>query len=291
MKRRPVLYHALFFLALLVCPEKMRASSDSERDHVLRVCTGCHCLEFNVTPRSRKAWELTVANMRVFAENGAVPFTEAEADRVVDYMAAYFDDNSTLDPLKHFAKALEPAAAAPSPAPAVVPTVIEPQAHEAEKPTVATSVVPTPPAALRPPSSNIQPAIRVHLAHPDWKPSRTLKHMAEFGGYWALFCTLTLLASGHNRRRLGRRFRPLHIVAALGLFLGLATHAMIYLAQYGNPPVLWYWFGVASFLSLVLAQFQGLIRKRFGRLFLRIHVAAGYGGLTLAVFHWVWAWL
>ena len=115
--------------------------------------------------------------------------------------------------------------------------------------------------------------------------------MAELGGYLAVFCTLTLLASGHNRRRLGRRFRPLHIFAALGLFLGLAAHALIYLAQYGNPPVLWYGFGVASFLVLVLAQLQGLIRKRFGRVFLRVHVTAGYCGLTLAVLHWVWAWL
>lgn len=291
MKRHPFLCLSLVFLAVPYLPGQMPASPEAERDNVLRFCTGCHCLEFNVTPRSRKAWELTVANMRSFSENGAMPFTEAEASRIVDYMATYFNDDSTLDPLKHFAKAPEPAADAPSPAPAVAPVPVEAQAHVPDKPTVATSVAPTPAAAPRPPSSNLPPAIREHLAHPDWKPSRALKHVAELGGYLAVFCTLTLLASGHSRRRLGRRFRPLHILAALGLFFGLATHALIYLAQYGNPPVLWYWFGVVSFLVLVLAQLQGLIRKRFGRVFLRIHMAAGYCGLTLAALHWIWAWL
>ncbi|NTV52877.1 MAG: hypothetical protein HGA76_07700, partial [Candidatus Firestonebacteria bacterium] len=50
----------------------------------------------------------------------------------------------------------------------------------------------------------------------------------------AMACALTLLVSGHNRRRLMRRFRPLHIFAALGLFLGLATHAIIYLHPRSN---------------------------------------------------------
>jgi len=64
------------------------------------------------------------------------------------------------------------------------------------------------------------------------------------------------------------------------------------LAHYGTPPVLWYLFGAWSFLVLVLAQLQGILRKQFGRLFLRIHiyaVYAGCAGLLLAVLHWVWA--
>ena len=330
----------LFFVLLFSAPMPLPAASDpeAERQQVLRVCAGCHCLEFYVTPRSRKAWELTVANMRIYAQNGARPFNEAEAARVVDYMATYFDEYSNLVPSRHFAKAPEPVAAAPAvPAPEPIPEPVaavavapEPAPIPEPTPVVAAVAVPEPAPTPEPepaptptpapavtaatadppqealaaaapqpslpePSERIRPdappAIRERLEHPRWKPSALLKRTAEAGGYLAVACTLLLLTSGHNRRRLGRRFRPLHIFAALGLFLGLATHAVIYLLRYGNPPVLWYWFGVISFLVLVLAQVQGLVRKRFGRVFLRIHVTAGYCGLSLALLHWVWAWL
>ena len=331
-----VVLTALMFSA----PAALPAAADpaAEREQVLRVCMGCHCLEYYITPRSRKAWELTVSNMRLYAQNGARPFSEADAARVVDYMATYFDTYSNLNAAQHFAKAPEPvqaaaAVVAPAPEPepvAAVAPVPEPEpvvaaavAPEPEpepvvaaagapapepEPVVAAAVAPAPAAepviaaaaaapqpALSEPSGRINPAVsaalRERLEHPRWKPSLLLMRAAEAGGYLAVACTLILLTSGHGRRRLGRRFRPLHTAAALGLFLGLATHAVIYLARYGSPPVLWYGFGVASFLVLVLAQVQGLVRKRFGRVFLRVHVAAGYCGLTLALLHWLWAWL
>ena len=369
-----VLLTALMFSALEALPAA--ADPAAEREQVLRVCAGCHCLEYYITPRSRKAWELTVANMRLYAQNGARPFSEADAERVVVYMATYFDEYSNLNAAQHFAKAPEPAPAAaapvapapvvtaavapepvvatvvaapvaPAPAPVVTAAVAAAVAPEpvvatvvaapvapapvvaaavaavvapapvvaaavaavvAPVPVVATVVAaPVAPApepvvaaaapqpALSEPSARINPtvsaALRERLEHPRWKPSPLLMRAAEAGGYLAVACTLLLLTSGHSRRRLGRRFRPLHSVAALGLFLGLVTHAVIYLARYGSPPVLWYGFGVASFLVLVLAQAQGLVRKRFGRVFLRIHVAAGYCGLTLVLLHWIWAWL
>ena len=253
---------------------------------MMQVCGGCHGLEFNVTPRSKKAWELTVANMRVYAQNGANPFSEADADRVVNYLDTYFGEGSNLNPAKHFELIPD---AAPS---AVDPQPPAPETRQLKPETPPPAPARPAPAKLAPLSRpDLPPAIRERLEHPGWRPPRALKRTAEVGGYLAVACTLTLLLSGHNRWRLGRRFRPLHIFAALGLFLGLATHAIIYLCQYGTPPVLWYWFGVGSFLVIVLAQVQGLIRKRFGRVFLRIHLAAGYSGLILAVCHWIWAWL
>jgi hypothetical protein len=265
------------------------ADDEAERQIVLSACTGCHSLDYYVTPRSRKAWELTVANMRVYTQNAAITFTEEQADRVVAYLATYFHEDSSLDAAKHFSQAVvtEPApinAVQPIPEPPVAPVQVQP----------VSNVVATPPPVqvVAAPGPRVLPdAIRERLAHPRWKPSHMMKHLAEYSGYLAVACTLVMFISGHNRRRLARRFRPIHIFSALGLFLGLATHAIIYLIQYGNPPVLWYWFGIASFLLLVLAQLQGIIRKRFGRIFLNIHVTAGYCGLTLAILHWIWAWL
>lgn len=278
-----------FSLLALACIGTFALSKElddeAERQNVISACTGCHSLDYYITPRSRKAWELTVANMKAYTQNGSVTFTDAQGDRVVDYLATYFHEDSTLEAAKHFAPASPDAPPQVSPAPPVTETRVV---------SVVSNVVAAPPpvkvAAVAAPRE-LPPAIRERLEHPSWKPSRAVKHLAEYSGYLAVVCTVLMFISGHNRRRLARRFRPIHIFSALGLFLGLATHAIIYLFQYGNPPVLWYWFGIVSFLLLVLAQLQGIIRKRFGRIFLNIHVTAGYCGLTLAILHWIWAWL
>ena len=265
------------------------ADDEAERQIVLSACTGCHSLDYYVTPRSRKAWELTVANMKTYTQNAAITFTDEQADRVVAYLATYFHEDSSLDPAKHFSPAV-----VTEPAPVhTAPPVVKPAVAVLQEPPVSNGVTTPPPVEfLADPAPHALPAaIQARLAHPGWKPSHGVKHLAEYSGYLAVACTLLMFISGHNRRRLARRFRPIHIFSALGLFLSLATHAIIYLIQYGNPPVLWYWFGIASFILLVLAQLQGIIRKRFGRIFLNIHVTAGYCGLTLAILHWIWAWL
>ena len=278
----------LSFVAL-ICISAFAASKElddeAERQNVISACAGCHSLDYYITPRSRKAWELTVANMKTYAQNGSSTFTDQQGDRAVEYLATYFHEDSTLEAAKHFAPASPDAPPLVSPAPPVTETHVV---------SVVSNVVATPPpvlvAAVAAPRT-LPPPIRERLSHPRWKPSHPVKHVAEYSGYLAVFCTVVMFLSGHNRRRLARRFRPIHIFSALGLFLSLATHAIIYIFQYGNPPVLWYWFGIASFLLLVLAQLQGIIRKRFGRIFLNIHVTAGYCGLTLAILHWIWAWL
>jgi hypothetical protein len=265
------------------------ADDEAERQIVLSACTGCHSLDYYVTPRSRKAWELTVANMKTYTQNAAITFTDEQADRVVAYLATYFHEDSSLDAAKHFNPAV-----VTEPAPVYTPPPVVNTAAAAVQEQPVSNGVTTPPSVefLPDPAPRALPAaIQERLAHPGWKPSRLMKRVAELSGYLAVACTLLMFISGHNRRRLARRFRPIHIFSALGLFLSLATHAIIYLLQYGNPPVLWYWFGIASFILLVLAQLQGIIRKRFGRIFLNIHVTAGYCGLTLAILHWIWAWL
>ena len=276
------------FIAL-ICISAFAATKEvddeAERQNVISACTGCHSLDYYITPRSRKAWELTVANMKTYIQNGSITFTDAQGDRAVEYLATYFHEDSSLDAVKHFSQTVAPEPEPVKPVPVVTETRVVP---------VVSNEVATPPpvqvAAVAAPRA-LSPAIRERLAHPRWKPSHPVKHLAEYSGYLAVFCTVVMFLSGHNRRRLARRFRPIHIFSALGLFLSLATHAIIYIFQYGNPPVLWYWFGIASFLLLVLAQLQGIIRKRFGRIFLNIHVTAGYCGLTLAILHWIWAWL
>jgi cytochrome c553 len=280
------------FLAL-ICISALAASKElddeAERQNVISACTGCHSLDYYITPRSRKAWELTVANMRAYIQNGTSTFTDEQGERVVEYLATYFHEESSLDAAKHFAPSSPDAPPPVTPVPLVTD---KPAATVQDRPVSNVVAVPPPVqiAAVTAPRV-LPPAIRERLAHPRWKPSHPVKHLAEYSGYLAVFCTVVMFLSGHNRRRLARRFRPIHIFSALGLFLSLATHAIIYIFQYGNPPVLWYWFGIVSFLLLVLAQLQGIIRKRFGRIFLNIHVTAGYCGLTLAILHWIWAWL
>ncbi len=275
-------------LALSTSAAQAQAVAPGDRDLVLDVCTRCHGLDYYVTPRSRKSWELTVYNMQSYYGDEEESFSEQEAEIVIDYLTEFFDEDSELDPMEHFsetppdtyaAAVAEPAVA--EAAPAVPETVQEP----AREPT------PVAAAAAPPVAKPLPDRVRRRLESPPWRPGRTLLLCAEHSGYVAVLALLTLLVTGHSRRKLRRRFRPVHIAAALVLFLSLASHGLVYLARYGNPPVLWYWFGVLSFLVLVLAQVQGIVRKRFGRTFLRIHMAAGYAGLTLAVLHWVWAWL
>ena len=280
---------AMFFVGSVAFSQV--ADDEAERQNVISACTGCHSLDYYITPRSRKAWELTVANMKTYTQNGSITFTDAQGDRAVEYLATYFHEDSTLEAAKHFSVAAAPEPEPVKPLPVVTDTRVAPVQPSPASNVVATSS-PVEFLADPAPAPRVLPAsIRERLEHPGWKPSHTVKHVAEFSGYLAVFCTVVMFLSGHNRRRLARRFRPIHIFSALGLFLGLATHAIIYLFQYGNPPVLWYWFGIASFVLLVLAQLQGIIRKRFGRIFLNIHVTAGYCGLTLAILHWIWAWL
>jgi hypothetical protein len=272
----------LGFAAFLYAAQEL--SKEEQRQEVIRLCTSCHGCESYFSGRSEKSWELTVSRMNDYAKNSNEAYTPEQSARLISYLATYFGEDSTLDARAHF------------------DSETYPHKESASSLAAATSSVPVQVAAQVPPvpaqgvaplhvQRDVSPEIRERLAHPRWKPTRVLKRVAEGGGYLAIFCSCAMFITGHLRMRLKRRFRPIHVSFALGLFIALAAHAIIYLFQYGTPSVLWYWFGFISFAVLVLAQFQGLIRKRFGPVFLKIHVAAGYVGFTLAILHWVWAWM
>jgi len=259
-------------------------TKEEQRQEVIRLCSSCHGCEIYFSGRSEKSWELTVSRMNDYAKNSSEAYTPEQSARLVRYLATYFGEDSNLDAKTHFDPLIFPHKGSNEWV-AVAASSLPGQAVPRVNPLPAGGGVP------QHVQRNVSPEIRERLAHPRWKPTRVLKRIAEGGGYLAVFCTFAMFVTGHLRMRLKRRFRPLHISFALGLFIALAAHAIIYLLQYGTPSVLWYWFGFISFAVLVLAQVQGLIRKRFGPVFLKIHVSAGYAGFILAILHWVWAWM
>jgi len=272
----------LGFAAFLYAAQEL--SKEEQRQEVIRLCTSCHGCESYFSGRSEKSWELTVSRMNDYAKNSNESYTPEQSSRLISYLATYFGEDSTLDARAHFDSETYPhkesalsLAAATSSVPVQVAAQVSPLPVQGVAPLHA--------------QHDVSSEIREKLAHPRWKPTRALKRVAEGGGYLAIFCSFAMFITGHLRMRLKRRFRPIHVSFALGLFIALAAHAIIYLFQYGTPSVLWYWFGFISFVVLVLAQVQGLIRKRFGPVFLKIHVSAGYVGFVLAILHWVWAWM
>ena len=102
---------------------------------------------------------------------------------------------------------------------------------------------------------------------------------------------LGLLFSGFKRRTLKRHFRNVHVKLALGLFVFLSLHGVVYIFEYGTPHVLWYWFGLIGFGSVVITELQGLVRKRFHKGLLVSHIIGACVGLVLSLLHWVWAWM
>jgi hypothetical protein len=272
----------LGFAAFLYAAQEL--SKEEQRQEVIRLCTSCHGCESYFSGRSEKSWELTVSRMNDYAKNSNEAYTPEQSARLISYLATYFGEDSTLVANTHFDPSTFPHKGSGESL-AVVTSSVPVQ--------VAARVSPLPVQGVAPlhVQRDVSPEIRERLAHPRWKPTRVLKRIAEAGGYLAIFCSCAMFITGHFRMRLKRRFRPIHVSFALGLFLTLAAHAIIYLFQYGTPSVLWYWFGFISFAVLVLAEVQGLIRKRFGPVFLKIHVSAGYVGFVLAILHWVWAWM
>lgn len=260
--------------------------ASSGRRTVVNVCSQCHGLEYYITPRSRKAWELTVLRMRDYVADPESAFSDAEAEEIIDYLSRHFGEDSQIDPAEHFAYSPPLPTPPPTPGPSAAPSP-DPAVADAEPPSEAGSA----PELPEPARVEVTSAVRERLADPPWRPGRGLLRVAEMGGYGAVLCLLGLIGTGSFRRRLGRRFRRLHGALAAALFMCLAAHGTIYLLRYGAPPVLWYWFGALSFLLVAIAELQGIVRKRFGHWFLRVHVVSAAGGLALAVLHWVWACL
>lgn len=259
---------------------------EADRKLFGEVCGKCHQTEWFLWPRSFKSWELTVANMRSYADDSGdstSTFTSEVEDRITTFLTDHVGDGELLGPI---AEDVEPVAVEPPTVEAmpVEPLPVEPPTVEPPAVTPGGVVVM---AAVLP----VGPPLPRRALKRLWNPSRNALHAARGSGFLSVFCLIGLLASGQLRKRLKQRFRRLHVTMALGLFLSLSMHGIIYIFEYGAPAVPWYWAGLIGFLLLIVTQVQGIVRKRFRRGLLIMHIAGAFSGLALGVVHWVLAWL
>jgi hypothetical protein len=267
--------HAKLYLIVLMAVMASYAMADldsykKDRELFQRVCNQCHEMQWYLWPRSFKAWELTVENMQSYAY-GEQEFTDDEAGRIAEFAAKYVGEEEILWPEEETVLPEETAAAT------------EPDA-EKEPP-----VKPVEPDAKV--VKNIASTIVLPLVQRYWRPSRNALSGARVSGFIAVGCLVGLFVSGLKRKTLRMRFRPIHTSLALGLFVSLATHGVIYIAKYGTPSVLWYWFGLIGLFALIITQVQGIVRKRFHRGLLVSHITGACLAFVLSILHWVWAWL
>ena len=279
-----VLVAALSQAAVGLSPKHEKA-----RQIVIRHCAACHSLdEYYVTGRSRKGWELTVDRMRQHADPSSC-WSDHDGTIIALFLATYCPEGVAPERVAKIFNDVVPAWESAT-GEAYADTQVEPP----EPPAVA-SVAPA--ATARPPprrsyDPDLPPFVRDQLEkHRLSRTPRSLHLAAKLGGYLAFMFVLLQIGTGHARRRLRPRFRTVHAVCATGLFLSMLPHAVVYLRKYGTPTLAWFAFGVLAFGVLVAAEMQGIVRKQFGRRFLRLHVAFGYVALALVVLHWIWIYV
>jgi len=282
-------------------------SYQEERAFFEKTCMRCHEIKYYLWPRSYKSWELTAENMRRYVNDDSVLNSE-DCRRIAEFLAAYagegkinvpdgVDYAEAADvveepPVSSVTETLPVAAirsamevpATPEPVSSAAPEPVKPDVIEKRvSEPVSESVSVGRKSVVR--HFEVMPLKRV------WNPGRNSLKMARVSGFVAVICLVGLLVSGFGRRKLRLNFRKLHVKLALGLFLALAVHGVIYLFEYGTPDVLWYWFGFVGLILLVVTEVQGIVRKRFRKGLLISHIAGACAGLALSILHWIWAWL
>lgn len=310
---RKILVGACLFLAVSISPAEASQFQDDYKLYSEK-CTQCHEMTWYLWPRSFKGWQLTVENMQTYAY-GDTSFTDEEAERIARFLGDYAGegliivpegestssvdiasiDTGTIEPepVEPTVTELEPEVVA-----AVEPEVVEPEVVEPE-PEVVTAVEPEviepeavePAAAVATAVQPAKPSVTIPLRKRIWNPSRNALRVARTSGFIAVICLAGLLFSGFKRRTLKKRFRQVHVKLALGLFVSLSVHGIIYIAEYGTPSVTWYWFGLVGFIALIVTELQGIVRKRFHMGLLMSHIVGACLGLVLSILHWIWAWL
>jgi len=98
-----------------------------------------------------------------------------------------------------------------------------------------------------------------------------------------------MIASGLSRRKLRRRFRPLHATIAVLMGLALLGHAAILYLHVGPPRSVWHLCGSAALLVILGTASGGLLRRKLGRNFLKLHMTGAFAALVLIVLHRVLA--
>jgi hypothetical protein len=289
----PAMRRTLLAICLCLLSGLAHAASidPATRDLTVRACASCHNLRL-LSPRSANAWELTVARMRAMVFDEQKAWSEAEGRRIVAFLARHIGEESfepNNDPVDLVFGKLANDIYLPAAEVAALPEAANGVRPVQTEPLIVAGVTLVPVAA-RHRLANLPRDLRRRLAAGRWRPPMWAYAGAAVCGVLALIFLSGLFATGHLRRRLGSRFRPLHALCALGLFLSLAVHGSVFLTQYHLPPVGWFWTGLVGFLAAVAVQLQGIVRKRFGRIFLRFHIAGAYLAIGLTILHWVWAW-
>lgn len=96
---------------------------------------------------------------------------------------------------------------------------------------------------------------------------------------------VAMIASGLARRKLKRRFRPVHATLAVILGAALAGHVVLLLTEVGPPRSAWHWCGTLGLCALLGTAAGGLLRGRLGRHFLKLHMSGAFLALLLAILH------
>ena len=218
-------------------------------------CTQCHGIQdYDLSNRSLKEWQLVVERMASYGAEE--PYTDEEADEIIAFL--YLGKHDPKPPgymYEYEEPGAKSVASQPAPAPASAPAV--------------------------PP----KPKLRV-----SWRKSKATG-VAKFMGYVAMVVMALMVATGLSRKTLKRNFSSIHTVLAIALFGALSIHVSVYLCEYGAPGVLWLWFGIAASVLIGLVEFGGLMRRKLGANFIRIHSICGVVGLVLVLLHWFWIYI
>ena len=286
-----------------------------EREFFEESCLTCHAMNDYLWPRSYKAWQLTIANMRVYVGDDTVLNIE-DGERIAEFLTMYTGEGELIVPLgleKNFPAEKTPAVVKDSEA----KPVVQPETQEVEttvkqaetlvetelvsesvgsEATAVETVSLSEPKLVAEPVSPksatvVQPRLYMPLLKRIWNPGRKALKWARFTGFFGVAFLLGLLLSGFGRKKLKLKFRAVHKKLALGLFIALVVHAVIYIFEYGTPHVLWYWFGFTGSILLIFTQIQGKLKFRLRKGPLFWHITAACIGLSLSVLHWIWAWL
>ena len=227
---------------------------DAARKLFERKCTQCHGIQdYDLSNRSLKEWQLTVERMSSYGGSDD-PYTDEEADEIIAYLYLGKYEPPPVGELYGYQ----------DPAPAATQPTTEP---------ATASVVPA------------KPKRQV-----SWRKSRALG-VAKFMGYAAMAIMVLMVVSGVARKWIPGNFGSLHMVLAIALFGALSIHVSVYLCEYGAPNVLWLWFGILASVLIGLVEFGGLMRRKLGANFVRIHSICGVAGFLLVLLHWFWIYI
>lgn len=247
----------LFFLEVSFLTGETVSATDKAL--VLKHCSGCHDMSY-LSPRSKKAWELTVYRMREMIYNKSEMFSKDDAEQMIDFLSLHLQEYSQV-PIYDFFYGKDNQVQAP----------IDSTAIENEE------LVP--------------PKLSGNTVKVEQMFSAKMTRSAKFFGYSSIVTLMALLISGIWRRKLKKLFIPIHRFAGFGLLLSLTVHTTIYILKYGNPPVLWYWLGILGVIIAILTQFSVILKTKIGPRFVVVHATLGVSVLILGILHWLIAYL